>query len=140
MAQLEDFFDLISTKYKDKYKEFLDYFHKTYIKNKKKESIFNPNNWNYNTLIVNNINNNILFFINNITESFNRTLNKKYIGFTKTMYNFKNAIIDTITLYTMHDTYKEKKLSLARALEHYVKLKDEFDLIESKDLEKIKEL
>ena len=56
------------------------------------------------------------------------------------MYNFKNAIIDTITLYTMHDTYKEKILSLARALEHYVKLKDEFDLIESKDLEKIKEL
>ena len=40
----------------------------------------------------------------------------------------------------MHDTYKEKKLSLARTLEHYVKLKDEFDLIEWKDLENIKEL
>ena len=40
----------------------------------------------------------------------------------------------------MHDTYKEKKLSLARALEHYLKLKDEFDLIEQKDLENIKEL
>jgi len=88
LEQLDEFFNLIVTKYKDRYLDFLNYFYKTYIKNNK-DGIFSPNNWNYNTLIVNNINNNILFFTNNITESFNRTLNKKYIGFTKTMYNFK---------------------------------------------------
>ena len=137
---INGFFNLIEEKYKNNNKKFFEYFHKTYLNKKNKQSIFNPNNWNYNTQIVNSMNNNILFYTNNITESFNRTLNKKYIGFCKTMYNFKNAILDTIILYTMHNTYQEKKLSITRSLEHYVKTKEHFDLIENKDLKKIKDM
>ena len=87
------------------------------------------NNWNYNSLLINSVNNNILFYTNNITESFNRTLNKKYIGFCRTMLKFNNAIIDTINLYKMHNIYQERKLSITRALEHYVKNNVSFDII-----------
>ena len=53
--------------------------------------------WNYNHVILNSINNNnMIFYTNNICESFNRTLNKKYIGYCKTMYNFKMCIYDTV--------------------------------------------
>ena len=67
-------------------------------------------------------------------------MNKKYIGFCKTMFNFKNAILETIDLYSMHNTYQERKLSISRALEHYVKINDSFDLIKFKDLKNIKNL
>ena len=50
-----------------------------------------------------------------IIESFSSNLNRKFIGFSKTMYNFKNALIDVINAYDMSDTYKEKRLSITRA-------------------------
>ena len=54
------------------------------------------------------------------------------------MLNFNNAIIDTINLYKMHNIYQERKLSITRALEHYVKNNVSFDIISFKELKKIK--
>ena len=39
----------------------------------------------------------------------------------------------------MKSKYKEKKISVIRALEHYIKSKMEYDLITNDDLIKIKE-
>ena len=50
------------------------------------------------------------------------------------MFNFKNAILEAIDLYNMHNTYQE--LSICDSLEHYVKINDSFDLIKFKDLKK----
>ena len=54
------------------------------------------------------------------------------------MYNFKNALKDVISLYEINGIYKEKNLSITRALEHYVRIKSEFDLINFEDLLNIK--
>ena len=78
-----------------------------------------------------------MFYTNNIVESFTNNLNNKFIGLTKTTHNFKNALTDIINLYEMIDTYKEKKLSITRALAHYSKNQTEFDLINTKDTVKI---
>ena len=134
MEKIQSFFKLISDKYEKLFPDFFKYFKKQYIK----KNIFSIDNWNYNSLLLNSVNNNILFYTNNITESFNRTLNKKYIGFCRTMFNFNNAIIDTINLYKMHNIYQERKLSITRALEHYVKNNVSFDIISFKELKKIK--
>ena len=50
----------------------LNYFDKNYINGKK----FDKSLGNYNSFIINNIEEKTLFFTNNIVESFNRTLNK----------------------------------------------------------------
>ena len=42
------------------------------------------------------------------------------------MYNFKKNILDIIDIYTMHSEYKEKNISLTRALAHYVKINNCF--------------
>ena len=54
------------------------------------------------------------------------------------MLHFKKAICDLITIYNDHPLYQEKKLSVSRALEHYVKRMEIIELINSKDLENIK--
>jgi hypothetical protein len=79
---------------------FFKYYQKQYIRNK----YFDISKWNYNTLIENKLDNQILFYTNNIVESYNRTLNKKYIGYCKTIFNFKNAIKDVIYLYNSKHT------------------------------------
>jgi len=53
---------------------------------------------NFNSFIANNIENNKLFFTNNIVESFIKTLNKKYIGMLRTLFNYKNAIKEIINI------------------------------------------
>ena len=42
-----------------------------------KEKVLNVKNYIFNTIITNNINNDILFYTNNIVESFNNNINKK---------------------------------------------------------------
>lgn len=69
---------------------------------------FKKEMWNYTKVILNNNNNSIIFYTNNICESFNSTLNKKYIRYCKTMYNFKMCIYDIIKIYEAHSTYKDK--------------------------------
>ena len=121
-AKIDSFYKLIKNKYNKSYPEFFIYFEKYYLSSKK----FSKEIWNYSNIIFNNLNNNIIFFTNNICESFNRTLNKKYIGYCKTMYNFKKNILDIIDIYTMHCEYKEKNISLTRALAYYVKINNCF--------------
>ena len=94
--------------------------------------------WNYSNILISNINNDIIFFTNNIIESFHSQLNKKFIGFCKTMFNYKNALLDVIELYEMKNKYTDKKISLTRALMHYVKSRDTFDLITHKEISHIK--
>ena len=103
-AKIDFFYKLIKNKYNKSYFNFFIYFEKYYLSFKK----FSKEIWNYNNIIFNNLNNNIIFFTNNICESFNRTLNKKYIGYCKTMYNFKKSILDIIDIYTIHCEYKKK--------------------------------
>ena len=94
---------MIKLKYFEDNKSFFKYFEKYYINEKKFKIEF----WNYTNVINNNINHTIIFFTNNICESFNRTLNKKYIGYCKTMFNFKNCLTDIIKIYEQNSTYKE---------------------------------
>ena len=104
----DGFYKLILDKFRCKFPAFFKYFNKNYIKGK----LLDKKQWNYGNIISKNFNNDILFYTNNIVESFNNNLNNKFIGFTKTMHNFKNALTDVINLYEMSDTYKEKKLSI----------------------------
>ena len=94
--------------------------------------------WNYNYLIINNIDDKILFYTNNIVESFNRTLNKKYVGMYKTIFNYKNALIDIISFYNLKNIYQERRCSLTRTLEDYVKIETEFKLITNESIKDIK--
>ena len=135
LNNFKEFYKLILDKYRCKFPVFFKYFEKNYIKGR----VLDKKQWNYNNIITNNLNNDLLFYTNNIVESFNNNLNKKFIGFAKTMHNFKNALTDVINLYEMSDTYKEKRLSITRALAHYVKNQNEFDLINSNDIVKIKD-
>ena len=95
--------------------------------------------WNYNDIFVNNMDNHILFYTNNICESMNRTLNMKFIGGCKTFFNFKNCIIDIIDIYEKNNkVYQEINGSITRALEYYVKKNLIITLIKNEDLKKIK--
>ncbi len=42
------------------------------------------------------------------------------------MFNYKNTLLDVIELYNMKSKYAEKKVSLKRALEHYIKCNEYF--------------
>ena len=81
---------------------------------------------------------NIIFYTNNICESFNRSLNSQYIGKTKTFFHFKSAIKNLIEIYNVKNIYQEKKLSTSRALAYYTKRNNIIHLINLKDMEKIK--
>ena len=43
------------------------------------------------------------------------------------MYNYLRALIEVLSLYQMKDKYIEKKIQITRALDHYIKIKDNFD-------------
>ena len=107
-----------------------------YVKNNTK-NLLSISKWNYNTLIENNLDNQILFYTNIIVESFYRTLNKKYVGYYKTIFNFKNAIKDVIYLYNSKNTYKDRRCCITKALKFYVKSNITFDIISYDDLKNI---
>ena len=130
--KIKNFYQLIKQKYLNSFKEFFKYFDKYYINS----NFFTIDIWNYNKVILNHINDrdSIIFFTNNICESFNRSINKKYIGYCKTMFIFKRCIFDIIDLYSNHTKYKDKRLSITRSLEHYEKITHKFELITNKEL------
>jgi len=136
LSIVEDFYEKINQKYGKKYKNFFKYFQKQYITNK----YFDISKWNYNTLIENNLDNQILFYTNNIVESFNKTLNKKYLGYCKIIYNFKNAFKDIIYPYNSNNTYKDRRCCITKALEYYAKSNITFDIIIYADLKNIKKI
>ena len=55
------------------------------------------------------------------------------------MHNCGRALIEVISLYEMKKKYNERKISVTRALEHYLKIKEYFDLINHENLKQIKE-
>ena len=101
----DSFYKLIYNKYQVKFPKFFIYFKKNYINGK----IFDKTIWNYTNVINNNINNDIIFFTNNIVESFNSIFNKKLVGFCKTMLNYKRALLEVLSIYQMKTQYIEKK-------------------------------
>lgn len=80
----------------------------------------------------------MLFYTNNICQSLNLTLNKKYIRGCKILYNFNNCLSDVINLYNNSKIYQEKNISITRSLEHYIKKKLILDLIKHDDFKIIK--
>ena len=135
LNKIESFYESMKTKYRTKFPIYFKYFDKNYINNNAR---FNKI-WNYNEFIYNNLNNDMLFFTNNICESMNRTLNSKYIVGCKTFYSFKNSILDIIDFYTNKiDVYQERNVSITRSLEYYVKIKLIINLINNDSLKAIK--
>lgn len=67
---ITEFFNKIKNKYNNNYSSFLKKFEKTYFKS----NPFNGLYWNYNPALINNLDNSIMFYTNNICESYNRTL------------------------------------------------------------------
>ena len=63
-------------------------------------------------IISNNIIKDIIFYTKNIVESFNSVINKKFIGFCKTMNNYKQSLFGFINLYEMIEKYSEKNYLL----------------------------
>ena len=61
-----------------------------------------------------------MFFTNNICESYNRTLNLKFIGGCKSLYNFERSLKEVITLYNNTPVYQERNISITRSLQYYV--------------------
>ena len=86
LNKFDNFYELIKRKYRCKFSTFFKYFDKYYIKGK----LFDKKIWNYSMLLLSNINNDIIFFTNNIIESFHSQLNKRFIRFCKTMFNYKS--------------------------------------------------
>ena len=86
----EDYFELIRAK-------FIKYFYINFF------SFFPLNKmiWlygQYNLLLYEDID--LLFFTNNIAESYNRMLNNLYIGNIKSFHNFKNSFNDFVEIYS----------------------------------------
>ena len=116
--KINSFYNELKNKYRVKFPALFKYIDKNYIN----ENSIYSNIWNYNQNIDININNDIMFYTNNICESINRTLNSKFVGGCKTFYNFKNSIIDIIDLYKNNTRiYQEKNVSISRSLDYYVK-------------------
>ena len=127
------FFEKIKEKYKDLFPNFIKYFEKNYLKSNQ----YGKLTFNYNYLQKDDISEGIKFYTNNICESFNKTLNTKYIGGAKTFYHFKNALMEILELYKTKNEYKPRYLSITRALAYFCERNDICQLITAKDLTNI---
>ena len=63
---VDNFFNLLKSRYRVTFKQFFSYFEKNYIKGK----VFDKKIWNFSNSISNNVNNDLIFYIINIVESF----------------------------------------------------------------------
>ena len=50
------------------------------------------------------------------------------------------SIYDVINIYEVHTQYKEKKISITRALDHYTRINNHFELITDLEIKKIKNI
>ena len=104
-------------KYKKLFPDFINYFEKNFIISKQYGTL----SFNYHCLVDEEISEGIKFYTNNITESFNKNLNTKYVGGAKTFLHFKKALFDILDLYKRHKEYKNRYISISRALAYNVK-------------------
>ena len=119
MNKFDNFNKIVENKYRVKFLKFFKCINNNYINGR----IVDKTIWNYSNVILNSLNKDIIFFTNNIVESFNSISNKKLVCFCKTMFNYKRALLEVIALYEMKGPYNEKKISITRAIEHYCKSK-----------------
>ena len=124
------FFEKIKEKYKDLFPNFIKYFEKNYLKSDQ----YGHLTFNYNYLQKDDFAEGIKFYTNNICESFNKTLNTKYMGGAKTFYHFKNALMEILELYKTKNEYKPRYLSITRALAYFCERNDICQLITANDL------
>ena len=83
---LKEFFNKIKRKYNKKdFSNLLTKFENTYFNSKP----FDDLSWNYNSALINNLDNSIMFYTNNICESYNRTLNLRFVVAYKNILNFE---------------------------------------------------
>lgn len=104
LNRIDSFYDTIKTKYRTKFPKYFNNFDKNYM---------NANSrfikmWNYNEIIYSNLNNDMLFFTNNICESMNRALNSKLIWGCKIFLTFKFCKLDIIELYSKKIKFTKK--------------------------------
>ena len=74
-------------------------------------------------------NDNYYFFTNNISESFNKAINSKFIKSKRNFYNFEKCIKEILDFYSNKEDYKEKNFSITRALFWYISYNNIEDLI-----------
>ena len=118
IENLNLFYNKIKHEFYSEFESFFKYFEKNYINSDK----FGELSFNYNSLIFSNYSDDIKFYTNNITESFNKQLNTKYIGGAKTFFLFKTALFEIIDLYKNKNKYKPKKYQLLKLWLIIVKL------------------
>ena len=82
---LKEFFNKIKTKFKKDFSNLLTKFENTYFNSKP----FDDLSWNYNSALINNLDNSIMFYTKNICESYNRTLNLRFVVAYKSILNFE---------------------------------------------------
>ena len=110
--------------------DFINYFEKNFIKSNQYGNL----SFNYHCLVDDEISEGIKFYTNNITESFNKNLNTKYVGGAKTFFHFKKALFDILDLYKEHREYKNRYISITRALAFQCKNNNIIDLITKDDI------
>ena len=80
-----------------------------------------------------------MFYTSNICESYNRTLNLRFVAAYKRILNFERLIKEIVEKYENRNIYQEWYISLTRALQFYVNNKtDNIELIDNSDLKEIK--
>ena len=132
---ISEFFNKIKLKYNNDYSKFLKKFEKNYFKCKPYNELY----WNYNSALINNLDNSIMFYTNSICESYNRTLNLRFVGSCKSILNFERCIKEVFERYENRNIYQERNISITRALQFYVNNKtDKIELIKNSDLKDIK--
>ena len=126
---IKHFYEKNKYKYAKDFKKFLKYYDKTFFNT----NPYKNNFWCY-YKIRNNLDGEIYFFTNNISESTNRSLNINYVGGCNTFFNFCKALNELILIFENKEVYNENKFSITRALNYYVINHKNIDLITNKKL------
>ena len=100
---LKEFLDKIKEKYKRDFSFFLTKIEKTYFNSKP----FDDLSLNYNSPLINSLDNNIVFYTSNICESYIRTLNLRFVGSCKSILIFERCIKEIIEIYKNRNIYQE---------------------------------
>ena len=133
MEDFDKFFNKIKKEYQIIFSTFIKFFEKNYIISYQ----YGDLSFNYNSLVKEDISEGIKFYTNNICESFNKTLNTKYIWGSKTIYHFKNELTELLDLYKGKNEYRSRYLSITRAFTYYWTKNKNKNLISLKDVDMI---
>ena len=89
--------------------------------------------------LIKNLDNSSILYANSICESYNRTLNLRFVDSCKSILNFEKSIKKLIEIYDNRNVYQERNISITRAFQFYVNNKiDNIELIKNSNLIEIK--